>query len=466
MPEYKPATAGAYRLLHRGALAFARMEAAGMRVDVAYLHRAQAKVLARIAQLQARLRDSDTYRAQRRRYGSATKLGSREQLAVILFTDEGHTCHAHTPTGRPQLNDEALAGVGTPYTRQFAEVEKLKKLESTYIRGLLREVDNDGYLHPFFNLHRVATYRSSSSDPNFQNIPIRDKMIAKIIRRAFVPRGPDYQLCETDIGGAEVRCAACYHKDPTMLQYIRTDHDMHKDMAAECFLLPLDQVPKPVRQTAKGSFTFAEFYGDYWGQVAPNLWRAAADLTTADGVPLQDHMAAQGIDGLGLTRRATGRGIDATPNGFAAHIRAVERRFWGDRFAVYDQWRQDWYRAYQAAGGFHTLTGFSVHGVYGRNEVINSPVQGSAFHWLLWCLIRIDKTLRRGKWRTRLIGQIHDSLVADVHRAERSDYLALVKQTFLVDLPAAMPWIITPIEIEAEMCPLGGTWYDKEVVEL
>ena len=115
---------------------------------------------------------------------------------------------------------------------------------------------------------------------------------------------------------------------------------------------------------------------------------------------------------------------------------------------------------------FDTLTGFRIEGLYKRNEVINYPVQGSAFHWLLWSLIRIQKLLKKYKMKSLLVGQIHDSIVGDVHKKELRDYLDIVKQVMTIDVRKHWEWIIVPLRIEAEVAPVGGSWFDKKEVKI
>ena len=94
-------------------------------------------------------------------------------------------------------------------------------------------------MHPNFNLHLVRTYRSSSDKPNFQNVPIRDAWLSKLTRKAIRSR-PGCRLVEIDYGGMEVAIVTCYHKDPAMVRYIEDPElDLHRDMAAECFKIPI-----------------------------------------------------------------------------------------------------------------------------------------------------------------------------------------------------------------------------------
>ena len=458
----KPATPDACRLFHEAAIALAQVESNGFQIDIPYLDNAIVETEARIRRLIERLKQCDEWKIWKRRFGVTANIGSREQLGVVLFKEMGHTPQSFTATGKDQMNELALERINTPFTRNLTKLFKLEKAVGTYLRGIRREVGNDGLLHAFFNLHTTTTFRSSSSDVNFQNQPIRDPLQGALIRTAFIPR-PGQKIIELDFSGAEVCIAACYHKDPTMLKYLAEGYDMHRDMGAECYKLPMDRVPKKVRQQAKALFVFSQFYGDYYLQCAKNLWGAIAleGLTTQDGICLYEHLAAQGISERG---DCDPKKHDPTSGSFEEHIKAVESNFWGVRFAVYNQWRKDWYAAYQRDGGFNTLTGFAVHGVFDRNFVINCPVQGSAFHCLLWCLIQLQKWLRKNRMRSMIVGQIHDSIVLDVHPSEEAEVLAKAKELMTSDIVEHWPWIITGMKIEA-----GGStenWWSKKEIAI
>ena len=444
----QPTTADAYRLLHDGSLALAEVEAAGMRVDVDRLDWTIVKADGKIKVLTERLKVDDVWKLWRRRFGERASLGSRPQLGAVLFQEMGHKASAITRTGRAQVDEEALARIDLPFVKLFLKVEKLKKLRSTYLNGVKREVVN-GFIHSVFNLHLVRSYRGSSDNPNIQNQPVRDPEMGKPIRSCFIPRD-GHVLVEIDYSALEVRIAACYHKDPTMLEYIEdSSKDMHRDMAMQIYKLPQDQVTKQTRFAAKGQFVFASFYGSYYKQTAPGLWGAIEKdgLVTADGVPLKKWLRGQGIRDL---------------EEFTEHVQEVDQDFWGRRFKVYAQWKLDWFREYQRTGGFQMLTGFRVDGVHKRNDVINYPVQGAAFHVLLWSLIRLVKWLKKHKMRSVVVGQIHDSIVADVHHDELDEYLAAAKRIMTEDVRKAWPWIIIPLETEAEVGELN--WWEKEKV--
>ncbi len=455
-----PMTKQAYRLLHEGSLALAEIENNGMRIDVPRLDRTIEQAAVQIRKLEGRLKEDELWKLWKRRFGDRASLGSLHQLSQILYDELGHEPKSYTSGGRgskeekkrkrrPTMNEEALSRINLPFIKTYLRMGKIKDLRSTNLLGVRREVGGDGLLHPVFNLHLARTYRSSSNSPNFQNIPVRDKLLSKLIRRCFVPR-EGHVLVEVDYGALEVRVAACYNKDPRLIEYIcDPTKDMHRDMAAECYLLDEDQVTKETRFYAKNQFVFPEFYGSYWKKVAPKLWDVIDrfGLKTVDGVPLKEHLGGNGIDDY---------------EEFERHIEEVERDFWENRFPDYARWKVDWYKRYQRKGGFRMLTGFRVDGVYRRNDVINYPVQGAAFHCLLWSLVRIVKWIGKEKMRSKVIGQIHDSIVADVHRDELDDYLAKVEEVMTRDIRREWPWIIVPLEIEAEVSETN--WYEKEPV--
>jgi len=144
-----------------------------------------------------------------------------------------------------------------------------------------------------------------------------------------------------------------------------------------------------------------------------------------------------------------------------------KKTFGSRRFKVYDRWKTDFYDSYINKGYFTSLSGMTFSGVMRKNVVINAPVQSAAFHCLLWSLTEIQKELSKRKMRTVIIGQIHDSCIADVHADEMEEYLKLASHIMTVKLKERFPWIgRVPIDVEAEACPVGGTWYDKQVIPI
>lgn len=452
----------AYQLLHEGSIALAEVESNGMCVDVDYIHFAIKKGDRKLARLQAELEEDEVVKVWKRSFPTNFKWNALNQLSTVLFDVMGYTPPEKTEneeTDNYKMDEENLSKLEIPFVQKFVRMRKLQKGVNTNLRGILREVVN-GRIHCFFNLHLVRTYRSSSQDFNFQNLPVRDEEIAKLIRSAFIP-SPGNQIVEVDYSGAEVKVATCYHKDPTMIEYI-TDptKDMHRDMASECYQLPIEEVSKLIRYCGKNMFVFPEFYGDWYLDCARSLWAACEklNLKTVSGKPLRQHLNEIGMTELG--------DLDQDGMTFVNHLRQVEEGFWGDRFPVYARWKKNWYADYLDKGWFQTLTGFICQGVLGRNDVINYPVQGSAFHLLLWSLIEIQKRMHRRGFKSKIVGQIHDSIVFDMVPEERDEVLALCKRVMTEKVKKRFPWLIVPMEIEAEVAPVGKSWADKKGYEI
>lgn len=464
----KPSTKAAYKLMHEGSLALARAEAAGIRIDMGKLAANRKAVQKIIAEREDGLKQTDVWRTWRKRFGSNANLGSLEQMSTILFDVLGYKPpEERTRTKRIKMDIKSLEKLEDPFTQAYLGWKKFLKLENTNFSGIARLVCPDGYIRPSFWLHNVITFRSSSSDPNFQNQPIRDPEIAMWIRSLFYSSGPNWYLLENDFKGAEVVVGSAYHCDPTMVKWLDTGFDMHKCMGGKCFFINEKDVPKPVRQQVKALFVFAEFYGSYYPQVAKTLWEACTryKLVHPDGTPLHDHLKRKGITGPGTCEVGPGA-AKAKPGTLEHHIQKLEKVLWDEWFPGYRDWKRRTWQQYTKDGYLHTLTGFTIQGIYSRNEVLNSPIQGSSFHCLLWCLIEVTKELLKRKMRSKIVGQIHDSIISDVHKRELHDYLALVQEVVTVRLPAHYPWLRARLDVEAELCPQGGNWYEKKEIDI
>lgn len=264
--------------------------------------------------------------------------------------------------------------------------------------------------------------------------------------------------------GAGVVIKNCYHKDSNFISYITTPgKDMHRDMAAQIYFLEPEQVTKDTRYGAKNKFVFPQFYGDFYVSCARSLWEwvEQGKLLGPDGKPLKTHLRANGIVALG----ACDPDQEPKEGTFEKHLQEVEHDFWNKRFMAYGRWRKDWYKLYLDQGYFDLLSGFRVYGMFKRNAVVNYPVQGSAFHCLLWTLIQVQKRLRKYRMRSKIVGQIHDSLLGDVREDELRDYLEIVEHVVVDLLPKRYPWLIVPLEIEYEISPRGGSWFEKREVK-
>lgn len=452
----------AYQLFHEGCLALTKAERQGLRIDVEYAKRKSKKLQMQIDRLEEKIKNSTFYRHWQHTARGKVNLNSGTMLGNYLYNIKKIMPAKLTETGKGSTDEEALSMLHIPELDWILERSKLQKIKDTYLSAFVRE-QVDGVLHPFFNLHIARTYRSSSSNPNFQNIPKRDEVAMKTVRQAIYPRH-GYQLLEMDYSGIEVSIAACYHKDPTMIKYI-TDPttDMHGDMAAQiCMIKDFDKHVKEhkvLRSATKNSFVFPQFYGDYYKNCAVNLcsnwlhlptnqrWKKTDGILLPEGQTIGEHFICNGIK---------------TYEDFEKHMQEIESHFWGTRFPVYAQWKEDHYAEYLKKGYITLKTGFVCKGVMRKNEVINFPVQGAAFHCLLWLFKELDKAFLKNGLRTRLVGQIHDAVVLDVHPEELLVVYDLIQDIGIRELSEHFSWINVPLQIEAELCPVDGSWAEKE----
>ena len=461
-------TAEAYQLLHEGSIALAEVEATGVRVDKAYLERALDDTAREIRELEGSLRSDPIYRTWLRRYGDKANLGSPEQLAGVVFGELGYKSTITTSGGRASASASALEAVDLPFVKNYLSAQKLRKARGTYLVGIQREMvqHDDGlwYVHPVYNLNTVASFRSSAQLPNFQNNPIRNPMIGEIVRRCYIPR-PGCHIAELDYSQLEVKTSTAYHHDPNLISYCTdSSRDMHRDMAQQIFLLTKSEVAKDVRFAAKSSYVFASFYGSYYIQTAPALWESMERhhlKVAGTDKSIRQHMAEQGITELGECNPKE-RPVRGT---FEYHLKEIENDFWGKRFPTYAKWKEDWWAAYQRNGGCMFLTGFIMTGPHAKNDVINYPNQGSAFHLLLWSLIRIVRRLRRYKMRTRVIGEVHDSINGDTPPRERNDFINMSREIMTQDVKRYAPWMPVPLEVEPELCPIDAPWFEKAALK-
>lgn len=462
----KPSTTEARQLFLEGSKLFSRMEANGIKVDQNYLRKTRKQAKKRIQAITEEMRQTEEWRLWKRQFGERANMTSGDQLGVLLFDVLKLPGGKKTEGGKKYSTDaEVLINIDNKFVKLYLQLAKYNKINGTFLSCIQREVEPDGLLHAVFNLHTTVSFRSSMTEPNMQNLPIRDPEMGKYIRQCFIPRGSDRVLVETDFSGIEVRIAACYHKDPTMLTYINDKtKDMHRDMSAQIYCCKPEEVSKSMRYCAKNQFVFPQFYGDYYINCSRSMYDSIVkmNLVMPDGTPLDKHLAAKGI----RSRGACDPQQDPKPGTFESHVKKIEKHFWKVRFPVYTDWKERWFSRYKELGWFQMKTGFTCAGVFDRKQVINWPVQGAAFHCLLWSAIEIQKQVRKQKLDALLVNQIHDSLIADVHVRDVDDYLQLCKQVMTKKLVRTWRWIITPLEIEAEVTNPGESWFTKKEIAI
>jgi uracil-DNA glycosylase family 4 len=447
-----------YRLLHRGVIELARVEANGTGISIEKLRQLKLQIGDKMKSLESQLFSSEVWARWRKQFGDRSTWRSRQQLVAVL-KGMGVQFKHFTATGRESADDEALSHIDNPAIQALRQLLRCHKVLNTYLKGIESEVCGNR-IHPIFNLHTVRTFRSSSERPNFQNIPVRDAEVGRLVRQLFVvPKGCVF--VENDFKGVEVSISACYHKDEQFISYLTTPgKDMHRDMAAEIFMLPTDKVTKEARYIAKNKFVFPQFYGDFYASCARAIWNWMEHDKV--GQKLLAHLQSKGITQLG----ACNPDFPPVSGTFEYHIREIERRFWNKRFPGYNEWRNSWWMEYCRTGKFRLNTGFTIDGILPRNAVINYPIQGTAFHCLLWTLIHVNKAIRKRGMKAKIVGQVHDSLLAQVPVEELEDYLELVHRTATEDLRKEWDWIVVPLEIECQITKESGSWFDLRPVKL
>jgi DNA polymerase-1 len=438
-----------YQLFHNGILEFEKIQANGIRVDTEYYEKQDKHLERRIKRIEKKVQNSDEVRLWKEKTKKDFNIRSPKQIKKLLFNLLEYNPSKQTAKGNDAIDGEVLERIGTDFALNLMEYQRLYKLKNTYLAAFLRE-PVDGIMRPFFDLHIPRSFRSSSSGPNFQNIPVRNKEAQRIARTGIIP-SPGNILLEADFKGIEVCISASYHHDPTMITYI-TDKstDMHRDEAMQLFFLEKEQVTSFIRYISKNMWVFPQFYNSYYEQCAPNIWEAIQNQNTSDGTPLITHLKRRGITSY---------------KRFENYTKKCEKIFWYEKFKVYRKWKEKLWDKYQKRGEVKFHTGFACSGLMKRNAVVNYPIQGSAFHCLLWSLIKLNRISRLESWKSKIIGQIHDSIIMDVDPKELNHVVSKIKQVTEVDLRNHWKWINVPMSIEIEISEIDGSWYQKKEIE-
>ncbi len=447
--KISPFNKSAYRLLHEGTLALAKIERNGIRIDEKYCKHQMKYLDKKIRIKEKKFKKSEIHKIGRRKFGSKFNPSSDKQLGSVLFDEMGIEPPKMTDSNSYSVDEESLEQIKLDELKILLDIRKLSRAKGTYLKNILRECV-DGFVHPSFGLNIPRTFRSQSDSPNFQNIPIRKKDIGELIRKAFIPRN-GHRFGEADYKGIEVNISQCYNQDLILRRDI-LEGDMHRDAAADCFILSKKEVSKEIRYLGKNGFVFPQFYGSWWKEIAAALWKSsmAKKIKTNSGKSLRLHMRRK-FPEFEL---------------FETHIKKVEDRFWNKKFKTYCDWKDKWYRSYLRKGYFDTKTGFKCQGLMERNQVINYPIQGSAFHCLLWSLIELVKEIEKRKMKSLIIGQIHDSIVFDANASEFEDLLELIIDITSSRLKKEWSWITMPLNVEIEASPIDMGWDEKEEIKL
>lgn len=424
-----------WKFFLEGADALAQVQLNGIHIDTRKLLAYRMELNEQIKDLEQTLYNSSEVKQWKEE--TPFKVTSHVQLRKLLYDILGYT----RPAAGESFTDEyQLRKLNTTFTSLIISLRKKYKMVNTYLAQFLRENTNS-FIYPFYNLNIPVTYRSSSTNPNFQNLPARDPEALEKVLSGIIPR-PHNKIIEWDYKGIEVVIACCYHNDPNMKKYIMdTTTDMHRDTAADILLKRSEEITAQERFTfGKSGFVFPSFYGSGAQSIATTLWEKLQEKEFAEN---KAYLRSKKIRNY---------------SDFYNHIQSVYRIFWNERFPVYSQWKQTMYDEYLRTGMVPYHTGFMYQGYAGFTKITNAPIQGSAFHVLLWSLIHIRKEFRERNLQSKIIGQIHDAIVADVVPEEEALVDAIVRDWGTKRVKEHWPWITLPLTLEKEATEIDGSW--------
>ncbi len=381
------------------------------------------------------------------KYREEFSVSSGSHMRKLLFEIMGFEPSKQTKGGDSAVSVDVLEELDNPICKKVCRWRKIEKVVGTFITGYKGLTTADNLIHPSYNLHTARTGRSSSTDPNWQNIPKRDKEQKKIIRSGIYPPNPEHHLAETDYGSLEIRVFTCHSKDPVLIDYLVNGGDMHRDEAVHVFALPSKEyVHKEVRQAMKMGWNFALLYGSYYRACAIKMW----EEIVMRGLCLADKTSP---DGKGMTMRQwlANKGV-MTENDFIWWCRDREQEFW-ERFHVTREYRDRIIADYNENGFVRTKFGFTRPGILTKNQIINTPTQGTGSGMLTWSATKLLEIARKEGWRTVQNGQVHDSLVTSPHPDEVQHVFNTQEYVMTQLIRDCFDWIIVPLEIEIEMTP-------------
>ena len=392
----------------------ADMEKEGIRLDVEFLKSMSVDMQKEIDAFEQQIYETA---------GEKFNLASPKQLGDILFDKLkiGGAKQKKTKTGQYATGEEVLSYLANEHqiVRDILEWRQMVKLQSTYIDALPNQVDKKtGRVHTDYMQTVAATGRLSSNNPNLQNIPIRTER-GRQIRKAFIARDENYTLLSADYSQIELRIIAALCGEENMIKAFQNHEDIHKSTAAKVFNVPLDEVTKEQRSHAK-TVNFGIIYGvsAFGLSNQTNLSRKeSAELIEAyyQTYPkLKSFMTSQ---------------VDfARENGYVETI-SGRRRYLKD---------------INSANAI-------VRGGAERNAV-NAPIQGSAADIIKIAMINIHKKLTSENWKSKMLLQVHDELVFDVHNSELEKIQPMIKHEMENAFKMAVP-----LDVEIG---LGKNWLE------
>ncbi len=379
----------------------AAMEREGIRLDVDFLKSMSTEMQIEIDSFQAKIFEIA---------GETFNLASPKQLGDILFDKLkiGGPKQKKTKTGQYATGEEILSYLAkdNEIVRYILEWRQLVKLQNTYVDALPNQVDaKTGRVHTDYMQTVAATGRLSSNNPNLQNIPIRTER-GRQIRKAFIARDENHTLLAADYSQIELRIIAALSGEDNMIKAFQNGEDIHKSTASKVFNVPLEEVTKEQRSNAK-TVNFGIIYG-----------------VSAFGLSNQTD----------LSRSESADLIEAYYKSYPKLRKYIQDQVDFAREEGYVQTvlgRRRYLKDINSANAM-------VRGGAERNAV-NAPIQGSAADIIKIAMINIHKRLIAENWQSKMLLQVHDELVFDVHNSELEKIQPMIKEemenAFKLDVP-------------------------------
>ncbi|MCD9557647.1 DNA polymerase I [Photobacterium carnosum] len=342
--------------------------------------------------------------------GEEFNLSSPKQLQAILFEKMGLPVLKKTPSGTPSTNEEVLQELALDYPlpKLLLEYRGLAKLKSTYTDKLPRMVNAvTGRVHTSYHQSGTVTGRLSSSEPNLQNIPVRNQE-GRRIRQAFVAKA-GYKILAVDYSQIELRIMAHLSGDQALLDAFREGKDIHAATAAEILGLAIDEVSTEQRRRAK-AINFGLIYGMSAFGLAKQL-----DMGRNEA---QDYMNVYFERYPGVLEY-----MESTRNS-AAELGYVETLF-GRRLYLPD---------IKARNGLRRKAA--------ERAAINAPMQGTAADIIKFAMIAVDEWVQQQpQGQVSLLMQVHDELVFEVEASVLDSVTAKVRELMEQAATLAVPLI-------------------------
>ena len=366
----------------------AGMELEGINLDVEFLNGLASELDKDINELVAKI-----YKAADEEFNIA----SPKQLGIVLFEKMKLVDKPKkTKTGQYSTAEDVLSNLAKDHEiiRNILEYRGLAKLKSTYVDALPLQVESlTGRVHTDYMQTVAATGRLSSNNPNLQNIPIRTER-GRQVRKAFIPKDDDYILLAADYSQIELRIIAALSKETNMIEAFANGEDIHASTAAKVFDVPLKEVTKEQRSNAK-TVNFGIIYG-----VSAFGLSNQTDLSRSEAKELIETY----YETYPKLKNFMNEQIHfARENGYVQTVLG----------------RRRYLNAINASNAI-------VRGAAERNA-INAPIQGSAADIIKIAMINIYNKLEEGNYKSKMLLQVHDELVFDIHKPELEQLKPIIK---------------------------------------